>query len=70
VSNVVEQSRENTLSGAEAFRARMESQCERIKQYRMAMLREDGRLLSPDEAALEWIERYAATFDCSISTNC
>jgi hypothetical protein len=27
------------------------------------MLRECGRLLSPDEAALEWIERYAATFD-------
>ncbi len=29
------------------------------------MLREFGRLLSPDEAALEWIERYAENFDRS-----
>jgi hypothetical protein len=41
----------------------MEQQCQQIKQYRQSMLRERGRLLSPDEAALEWIERYAATFD-------
>jgi hypothetical protein len=27
------------------------------------MLCECGRLLSPDEAALEWIERYAASFE-------
>jgi hypothetical protein len=44
----------------------MEQQCHQIRQYRQSMLRERGRLLSPDEAALEWIERYAATFDrCS-----
>lgn len=65
MSNVVEQSRKESLSGQEAFRLRMESQCHQIKQYRLAILRESGRLLSPDEAALEWIERYAATFDCS-----
>ncbi|MEZ5503218.1 MAG: hypothetical protein R3E50_11475 [Halioglobus sp.] len=63
MSNVVEQGREEALSGDEEFRLRMENQCRRIKQYRLAMLRERGRLLSPDEAALEWIERYAATFD-------
>jgi hypothetical protein len=42
----------------------MESQCYQIMQYRLAMLRDGGRLLSPDEAAQEWIDRYAATFDC------
>jgi hypothetical protein len=51
------------LMGQDAFRLRMENQCLQIKEYRRAMLRECGRLLSPDEAALEWIERYAATFD-------
>ena len=65
MSNVVEQSRKETPSGREVFRLRMEKQCRQIKQYRLAVLRENGRLLSPDEAALEWIERYAATFDCS-----
>ncbi len=51
------------LMGQDAFRLRMEGQCLQIKEFRRAMLRECGRLLSPDEAALEWIERYAATFD-------
>ncbi|MEZ5571895.1 MAG: hypothetical protein R3E64_07695 [Halioglobus sp.] len=65
MSNMVEQSREGTLSSEEAFRLRMESQCQHIHEYRLATLRESGRLLSPDEAAVEWIERYAATFDCN-----
>ncbi len=63
MSDVVEQSREETLSGGDAFRLRMESQCRQIRKYRLATLREDGRLLSVDEAALEWIERFAASFD-------
>lgn len=63
VSNVVEQSRATTLSGQELFRLRMESQCYQIKRYRLKVMRESGRLLSVDEAALEWIERFAATFD-------
>ena len=63
VSNVVEQSRGQSLSGQDTFRLRMQDQCRQIGQYRQAVLRETGRLLSPDEAALEWIERYAATFD-------
>ena len=63
MSNRVIQSRTDTLSGQDAFRNRMEQQCHQIRQYRQSMLREGGRLLSPDEAALEWIERYAATFD-------
>jgi hypothetical protein len=63
VSGKLIQSRTDTVSGPDAFRNRMEQQCHQIKQYRQSMLRESGRLLSPDEAALEWIERYAATFE-------
>jgi hypothetical protein len=63
VSNVVEQSREQALSEQDIFRLRMEDQCRQITQYRHAMLQKTGCLLSPDEAALEWIERYAASFD-------
>lgn len=40
----------------------MESQCHHIEQYRQNVLRETGRELTLDEAALEWIERYASTF--------
>ena len=63
MSSKLIQSRTDTVSGPDAFRNRMEQQCHQIKQYRQTMLREAGRLLSPDEAALEWIERYAATFE-------
>jgi hypothetical protein len=63
VSNLVEQSSNRTLSGAAAFRKRMESQCRQIRLYRLAMLRDRGRALTLDEAALEWIARFAATFD-------
>lgn len=47
----------------EMFRARMESQCREIDLYRHAVMRASGRILSRDEAALEWIARYAAEFD-------
>lgn len=59
----VEQSRAMMYSAEELFRLRMESQCNQIKRYRLKILRESGRLLSADEAAIEWIERFAATFD-------
>lgn len=62
VSHAVEQSRA-APSSEEMFRLRMESQCRHIVRYRLRVLRESGRLLSSDEAALEWIARYAATFD-------
>jgi hypothetical protein len=68
MSDVVEANREETLPGAAAFRRRMERQCRHIRLYRLAMMRIHDRLLSPDEAALEWIERYAATFDRSGSS--
>lgn len=40
----------------------MESQCSRIRRYREELIRTEGRHLSYDEAALEWIERYAESF--------
>ena len=63
VSKALEQSRLSLMSAQEAFRMRMQQQCQRIGLYRQAVLKETGRLLTPDEAALEWIARYAASFD-------
>jgi hypothetical protein len=40
----------------------MEAQCCQILRYRRDVIRREGRELSPDEAALEWIERFAETF--------
>lgn len=68
MSNAVEQGRMVTLSGEEAFRLRMESQCQQIMRYRLQVLRDSGRLLSPDEAALEWIERFAASYGNPLPT--
>jgi hypothetical protein len=44
------------------FLVRMREQCQRIEQYRLAVMRAEGRVLSEDEAAREWIERYAGEF--------
>ena len=49
-------------NNGEAFRMRMEAQCQLIDRYRLKVLREQHRKLSRDEAALEWIERYADSF--------
>lgn len=63
----VTKNRTDSVAAQDTFRHRMEQQCNQIRQYRQSVLRESGRLLSPDEAALEWIERYAASFVCSKS---
>lgn len=63
MSGVVEANIDEVLSNAAAFQLRMERQCQQIRQYRLATQRVRGGLLTLDEAALEWIERYAATFD-------
>jgi hypothetical protein len=44
------------------FQARMEAQCKQIDQYRLRVMQGEGRQLSQDQAALEWIDRYADTF--------
>ena len=41
----------------------MKAQCHQIERYRLDVLHKEGRELSRDEAALEWIERYAESFD-------
>jgi len=52
----------------DTFRLRMKDQCYLIEQYRLAVLENEGRYLSRDQAALEWIERHAESFaQCSDS---
>jgi len=47
---------------AEAHRARMVEQICHIERYRREVRRREGRELSSEEAAREWIARYAARF--------
>ena len=46
----------------DAFLGRMEAQCNEIRKYRQWVLENEGRRLDYDEAALEWVERYAERF--------
>lgn len=50
-------------SDDEFFRVRMMEQVCQIEAYRQRLLTEEGRELSTEQAALEWIGKYAATFD-------
>ncbi|CAN5691845.1 hypothetical protein BH23GEM10_BH23GEM10_09130 [soil metagenome] len=47
---------------ADAFRVRMVEQVCAVEQYREKVLKEEGRRLSSQEAAAEWIGRYAGRF--------
>ena len=44
------------------FRARMVEQVCQIEHYRQTILKTEGRDLTSEEAALEWIQKYAARF--------
>lgn len=58
-------SRQNNQCGSTGdndFLARMQAQCEEIEAYRMSVKRRENRSLSMDQAAREWIDRYAHTF--------
>jgi hypothetical protein len=44
------------------FGVRMVEQICHIEHYRYDVLQEEGRVLSSEEAAREWVERYAAEF--------
>ncbi|HID48629.1 MAG TPA: PilZ domain-containing protein, partial [Chromatiales bacterium] len=46
----------------DAYKARMVEQICHIEDYRQRVREEEGRHLSSGQAALEWIERYAASF--------
>lgn len=50
------------LDPDDAFRARMVEQVCHIEEYRQAVQREEGRLISSEQAAMEWIEKHAAQF--------
>ncbi|MEH6635670.1 MAG: hypothetical protein V7700_09125 [Halioglobus sp.] len=60
-----EQHIESATGEQENFVVRMEAQCSRIDEYREAVKRTEGRHLSEDDAALEWIARYAKDFPFS-----
>ncbi|MBK1722292.1 PilZ domain-containing protein [Thiocystis violacea] len=51
------------FNGVEAeYSIRMVEQVCHIEQYRQDVLKEEGRSLTSEEAALEWIQKYAARF--------
>ena len=50
------------LDAQDAFRARMVEQICHIENYRKSIYRTEGRELTAEQAALEWIGKYAAQF--------
>jgi len=56
------------ITDDEYYRTRMVEQVCRIEAYRRE-LAEQGRQLTPEAAAEEWIERFAAKFDDSHGVN-
>lgn len=50
------------MDAGDAFRARMVEQICHIEEYRQEARVREGRELSAEQAALEWIRRYAADF--------
>ncbi len=53
------------LDASDAFRARMVEQVCAIESYRRQVAAEEGRVLSREEAAREWIGKYGAKFPAS-----
>lgn len=50
------------LDRNDAFMARMVEQVCQIENYQKEVYRAEGRILTPDEAATEWIGKFAAHF--------
>jgi Tfp pilus assembly protein PilZ len=50
------------LDEDDVFRARMVEQICHIEQYKQAVLEKEGRTLTGEEAAAEWIAQYATSF--------
>lgn len=46
----------------EAFKTRMVEQICHIEHYKREVYEKEGRVLTGEEAAIEWIKRYAASF--------
>lgn len=53
------------LDENDTFRARMVEQICHIEEYKQDVLKKEGRKLSGEEAASEWIQRYAVKFPSS-----
>jgi hypothetical protein len=52
---------------SEAFSARMTEQVCYIEEYKKRIRKTEGRMISSDQAAAEWIEKYADTFPSIVS---
>ena len=50
------------LDADDAFRARMVEQVCSIESYKKTIQQTEGRRLTTEEAAMEWIEKYASQF--------
>lgn len=57
-----QQDSEQSAAEDECFRARMQAQCDAIEAYRLQVIRSEHRALSLEQAAQEWIARYAKGF--------
>lgn len=56
------------LDSSVAFRSRMVQQVCSIENYRREIARQEGRVLSTQQAAAEWIARYAGRFPAAETT--
>jgi hypothetical protein len=50
------------LNAEDAYRARMVEQICHIESFRRKLISNEGRTLTPEAAAREWIARYADSF--------
>lgn len=50
------------LDATASFQSRMVEQVCAIEQYRQEVLHQEGRALTPQDAATEWIQRFAGRF--------
>jgi len=57
------------LDPEDVFRARMVAQVCYIEDYRRSVARAEGRQLSSEEAACEWIAKYASKFPGASTRN-
>lgn len=57
------------LDQGDGFRARMVDQICHIEQYKQAVLETEGRQLTGEQAAIEWIEKYATEFPGEADAN-
>ncbi len=58
------------MSDMDAMRVRMVEQICYIEHYRRSEAENTGRVISGNEAALEWIRKYASSFPGQMTTAC